>query len=309
MTIPVHTLSGFLGSGKTSLLNHLLRNLPYGQRVAVIVNDFGEVAIDGQLLERGNYQMKELRSGCICCTLAGPLVESLADLAATERPDLILMESTGLAKPSEIARLLAARVIADVVHCGNIVCVVDAAVILRLLPGIPVVQDQLKCANTVILNKVDLTSPDVLTEVRAQTHYFVPPDALVLESRYCEIDPAAIFEERPVYLTAIRSFGEAHVHASPGHRLKSVSFERDQTFSCDDLKAMLEAMQGDVVRGKGIVQTDRGPKLFQLTLSGIAIEDWPRPVETSRLVLIAEASQAEPVAEKAAAVVGSPPPS
>ena len=70
MTIPVHTLSGFLGSGKTSLLNHLLRNLPYGQRVAVIVNDFGEVAIDGQLLERGNYQMKELRSGCICASSA-----------------------------------------------------------------------------------------------------------------------------------------------------------------------------------------------------------------------------------------------
>jgi len=303
VSIPVHLLTGFLGSGKTSLLNHLLRDLPSGQRVAVIVNDFGEIAIDGQLLERGRYQMKELRSGCICCTLAGPLVESLADLAKTERPDLILMESTGLAKPSEVARLIAARVIADLVHCGNIVCVVDAAVLLRLLPGIPIVQDQLKCANTVIVNKVDLASPEVLTEVRSQIQYFVPPGALVLESRYCEIDANGIFEERPVYLTTVRSFGEAHVHGSPGHSLKSVSVECDQIFDYGKLESTLEAIQGQVVRGKGIVQTDRGPKLFQLTLSGLMIDDWPRPVDVSRLVLIAEACQADGASERLARAV------
>ena len=99
----MHVLSGFLGSGKTTLLNRLLAALPAGTRAAVVVNDFGAVAVDGALLDRGSYAVAELASGCVCCTLSVPMQEALAALLDDQQPDTILMETTGLAEPTLFA--------------------------------------------------------------------------------------------------------------------------------------------------------------------------------------------------------------
>ena len=298
LTVPVHILSGFLGSGKTCLLNHLLRNAPDGRRMAVIVNDFGTVAVDGDLLDRGSYAMKELSSGCVCCTLTGPLAESLTELTRAERPDVILIESTGVARPDQIARVLTDRTLADLVHCGNVVCVVDAAAVLMLLPNLTVVQDQVKCANTVLVNKVDLVSAETLAEVRSVLATMTPPECLTATCEYCEVDASLVFDERPVYFTTVRSHGRAHAHASPGHSLKSVSFEMAARFHCEGLIGLLQEMKGGVVRAKGIVDTDRGAKLFQLTQTGMDIVDWEREVEVSRLVFIGEDLEEEAIEGK-----------
>ena len=85
--VPVHVLSGFLGSGKTTLLNRLLAALPANTRPAVVVNDFGAVAVDGALVDRGSYAVAELASGCVCCTLSAPMQEALAALLDDEQPD------------------------------------------------------------------------------------------------------------------------------------------------------------------------------------------------------------------------------
>ena len=97
MSIPVHIISGFLGSGKTTLMNHLLRGQTGDLKLALIVNDFGKIPLDGDLLNREGYSMKELASGCVCCTLRGPLSDTLAAFALEEDPDIILMETTGVA--------------------------------------------------------------------------------------------------------------------------------------------------------------------------------------------------------------------
>lgn len=104
-TVPVHVLSGFLGSGKTTLLNRLLAALPAGTRPAIVVNDFGAVTVDGALVDRGRYAVAELASGCVCCTLSAPLQEALSALLDEERPDTILMETTGLAEPAAFPAL------------------------------------------------------------------------------------------------------------------------------------------------------------------------------------------------------------
>ena len=298
MTVPVHILAGFLGSGKTCLLNHLLRNVPDGRQLAVIVNDFGTVAIDGDLLDRGSYAMKELSSGCVCCTLTGPLAGSLTELIRAEQPDVILIESTGVARPDQIARVLADRTLADLVHCGNVVCVVDAAAVLMLLPNLMVVQDQIKCANTVLINKVDLVSDETLAEVRSALAPLTPPECRIATCEYCEVDVPLVFDERPVYFTTVRSHGRAHAHASPGHSLKSVSFEMAAQFGCDGLAALLDGLRGVVVRAKGIVDTDRGAKLVQMTQTGMEVLDWEREVEVSRLVFIGEDLEEEAIEAK-----------
>ena len=103
-TVPVHVLSGFLGSGKTTLLNRLLAALPAGTRPAIVVNDFGAVAVDGALVDRGRYAVAELASGCVCCTLSAPLQEALSALLDDEQPDTILMETTGPGRTGRVSR-------------------------------------------------------------------------------------------------------------------------------------------------------------------------------------------------------------
>ncbi|HJN19202.1 MAG TPA: GTP-binding protein [Armatimonadota bacterium] len=303
MSIPVHILAGFLGAGKTSLLNHVLRNMPGGQKLALIVNDFGEIPIDGELIDRGSYNMRELSSGCICCTLAGPLTSSLAELAETEQPDLILMETTGVAKTDQIARLLAGGKLADLVHCGNVVCVVDAVVFPKIEANIPVVAEQVKCCNTVLINKADLITAEALDDVRARVEYLAPPEVVIRETQHGETDVDLVLDERPVYFTAVYSRGRPRVEASPGHSFKSASIEMAGRLSCAKLVSLLGEMAGELVRAKGIVDTDEGAKVFQMSQAGTDISDWDRPVETSRLVFIGEAIDEGFLAERLKAIV------
>ena len=166
--VPVHVLSGFLGSGKTTLLNRLLAALPAGTRPAVVVNDFGAVAVDGALVDRGSYAVAELASGCVCCTLSAPMQDALSELLDEEQPDTILMETTGLAEPAAFPALFAAPGLADRVHLGNVVCVVDASTYLRYADHLLVLPRQVEQANTVVMNKIDLTDAATREAVRGR---------------------------------------------------------------------------------------------------------------------------------------------
>ena len=144
------------------------------------------------------------------------------------------------------------------------------------------------CANTVLTNKTGLVARETLDEVRASVGALAPPGALIAACQYGEIDAAIVFGERPVYFTAVTSRGHAHAHSSPGHNLESVSFEMAARFDFDGLSRLLHELEGRMVRAKGIVSTDQGEKLVQSTQTGMAIRDWERPVEVSRLVFSAE---------------------
>ena len=165
--IPVTVITGFLGSGKTTLLNHVLSQ-QHGRKVAVIVNEFGEINIDGQLVVKGdNEELIEFNNGCLCCTVRGDLVETINKLL--ERDDAleaILIETTGLADPAPVASTF---FVGDGIREGTrldaFVTVVDAVNIEKNLEQSHEAQEQLAFADIILVNKSDLVSEEAMTHI------------------------------------------------------------------------------------------------------------------------------------------------
>ena len=285
-TVPVHVLSGFLGSGKTTLLNRLLAALPAGTRPAIVVNDFGAVTVDGALVDRGRYAVAELASGCVCCTLSAPLQEALSALLDDEQPDTILMETTGLAEPAAFPALFAAPELAGDIHLGNVVCVVDASTYLRYADHLLVLPRQVEQANTVIMNKIDLADAATREAVRRRLLATCPPGTLLLAAERCAVDPRVIYDERPFYFA-----GGGH-RAGHDQEFQSLTVEPARRVPLAALRKLLHGLAGGVERAKGLVHTDAGPKLVQLTLAGVEIEDWPEPPADSRITVVGRDLQA-----------------
>lgn len=278
MTVPVHIITGFLGAGKTTLMNRLLKKVPAGLRPAIIVNDFGKIVLDSELIDRGSYTVSELASGCVCCTLSGALSEALVKIVDEQAPDVILIETTGIAQPSQFPPLF--RRLSGHVHLANVVCVVDSVSFLRYEQFLTLLRMQVEQSNTIILNKVADTEEDTLVSLRQRIEYLRPPDAYVIETNQCDADTAVIYNERPVYFT------ENPFAINDEQGFHSWTVENETIYKFAALEECLEGLVGRVERAKGIVQTDIGTKCFQLTLSGYYIEEWQGVDNKSKLIFI-----------------------
>ncbi len=164
--IPVTILTGFLGSGKTTLLNRILRE-NHGKRIAVIENEFGEIGVDQDIVIREKEQIVEMNNGCICCTVRGDLVRILKDLLhRSNRPEYIVIETTGMADPSPVAQtFLTDPDIGDAYALDAIVTLVDAKHIGLHLHESNEAKQQIAFADIIVLNKTDLVSEEELIKV------------------------------------------------------------------------------------------------------------------------------------------------
>ncbi len=171
MTIVI--LGGFLGSGKTSLLNELLAhyaNRGENGKFAILMNEFGDIPVDTLLVNRGGLLMREITGGCICCSLKGRLLEAAAELVRLEEPDLLFIEATGIAVPSEIARTLSegrGSSLPEQVRIRTLLCI-DAAQYRRFSSSLMIFRRQLESAHLVYLTKSDILDPALLESVRAE---------------------------------------------------------------------------------------------------------------------------------------------
>src|SRR6267378_982464 len=166
--IPVTLLTGFLGAGKTTLLNHLLSQ-KHGYKCAIIINEFGAISIDNQLVVGADEEILELNNACLCCRVRGDLVRSLADLLRKQkRFDYVLIETTGLADPNPVIHTFKASELADNFRLDGVVTVVDARNIRKELDDGPEPRAQIAAADTIILNKTDLVSTAELERLEAR---------------------------------------------------------------------------------------------------------------------------------------------
>ena len=160
---PVTVVTGYLGAGKSTLLNRIL-TAPHGKRFAVIVNEFGDVGIDGDLIDTGEEELIELTSGCLCCVVRGDLIRTLRGLLKREgdRLDGILIETTGVANPSPVIQTFTAdQVLSGLARLDAVVTVADAVHIAARLEDSPDAADQIALASVLVLNKVsDAPAPD-----------------------------------------------------------------------------------------------------------------------------------------------------
>lgn len=246
--VPVIVLSGFLGSGKTTLLNHLLREAG-GRRVAVIVNEFGEVGIDGARVA-GSEQFVELDNGCLCCALNEDLKRTLADLRDRGGFEHLVLETTGLADPLPVAWTFSRPGLSDFYRVDAIVTVVDAAHLDRALAEAPEATLQIERADLLVLNKLDLVA-DGGAAARARVEA-MSPRAPVLTATRGQVDWDLLLDAEPARLEAPREQPDHHHRPS----FESVSFETDRMLSADALEDLFYELPRSVYRVKGLVRND-----------------------------------------------------
>lgn len=196
-TAEVVLLSGFLGSGKTTLLKRILSWEDNLSETVVVVNEFGDVGVDGALLKDSGSDVVELTSGCICCTLQIDLKQTLIQIRARFDPRRILIEASGIADPATIASLIQEPDIKPHMDLNKIVTVLDAECWKAREAFGTVFYNQLRFADLILLNKIDLFDRDEIRLFLKEIHEAVP-QSRVIPTLYCRVDPETIWAERSI---------------------------------------------------------------------------------------------------------------
>ena len=297
---PVTVLTGYLGSGKTTLLNRILSE-SHGKKYAVIVNEFGEVGIDNDLIVNADEEIFEMNNGCICCTVRGDLIRILEGLMKrADKFDGIIVETTGLADPAPVAQTF--FVDEDVrarTKLDAIVTVVDAKHMLGEIDTAPEVLEQLAFADLVVINKTDLVSLEELAAVEARIRK-VNPLAAIEHAERCDLpldrvlgrdafNLQHVLEVEPNFLT------EDHFH-DHDEEIGSVSLVSDSPMNekafSTWIRQVTQTFGTDILRMKGIIAFKDDPERFVVQGVHMLLEgDYQRPWKAdeqrqSRLVFI-----------------------
>ena len=201
--IPVTVLTGYLGAGKTTLLNRILTE-PHGKRYAVIVNEFGEIGIDNDLVVGADEEVFEMNNGCICCTVRGDLIRIIEGLMKRRgKFDAIIVETTGLADPAPVAQtFFVDQDVAERARLDAVVTVADAKWLLERLKDAPEAKNQIAFADVVLLNKVDLVTPEDLDAVEARIRS-INPTARIHRTVNCQVPIADVLDQNAFDLDRI----------------------------------------------------------------------------------------------------------
>ena len=296
--VPVTLITGFLGAGKTTLLNHILSN-QQGLRSAVLVNEFGEVGIDHELVVATSDQMVELSNGCICCSINGELQEAVDRVLERPEPiDLIVVETTGLADPLPVALTFMAGDLRDRLRLDSIITVIDAEHFSATALESPIARAQVVYGDILLLNKTDLVDAERLAEVEAGLQA-VKTDARILRASRGDVPlglllSVGLFEsDRLASLQAQEeSHEQKHNHEHHHHHhhtpelegFSSVSLAVDAPFDLRRFQHFLDnQLPESVFRAKGVLWFRESERrhLFHLCGKRFTIDDsdWPEGSE------------------------------
>jgi len=257
-------ITGFLGSGKTTLVNNLLTE-SHGMRIAVIVNDFGAINIDAALIERSSSDSISLENGCVCCTLTNGLLGAVADLVGREAPpDHIILEASGIAEPYAVIQAALSN---PALRLNGIVCIVDAE---RLIEDVessslePIIRRQARASDLIIVNKADVAGPDRIAKVRGWLQHTHPQARLVMTT-YGKV-PAVVVVGVPV-----KSAFEAEAfEGSHSDVFQSITFTSDLPLDDRRLRNLLDNLPPGVLRVKGFIRLASSPGNFSILQSTVS---------------------------------------
>ena len=298
--IPVTVLTGYLGAGKTTLLNRILTE-DHGKKFAVIVNEFGEAGIDGDLVVGADEEVFEMNNGCICCTVRGDLIRILDGLMKRKgKFDAIIVETTGLADPAPVAQtFFVDQDVGDATKLDAVVTVTDAKWLRDRLKDAPEAKNQIAFADVIILNKTDLVTPDELAEVEAAIRA-INPYAKLHKATRCDVPIAELLDRSAFDLDRILDiepeFLEAGHHHHHSDEVRSMSFtipgDVDPAKFMPWINDLSQAQGPNILRSKGILSFKDEPRRFvfqgvHMILDGDLQRDWkPGEKRESRLVFI-----------------------
>ena len=337
--LPVTVITGFLGAGKTTLIRHLIQN-PQGKRLAVVVNEFGDVGVDGEILKSCAIpdcpaeNIMELSNGCICCTVADDFIPTIEALMALEpRPDHILIETSGLALPKPLLKAFDWPDIRSKITVDGVIALADAEAVAdgRFAPNVAAVdaqreaddsldhetplsevfEDQISCADIILLTKTDLAGADGIAKARAVIEAESPRPIPIVEISEGVVDPRVIL--------GLAAAAEDDMDARPSHHdghddhehddFESIVVDIPEITDPADLVARIEAMAKDqnILRVKGYAAVKGKPMRLLVQAVGARVrqqydQPWGTTERCGRLVVIAEHDHVNPDAIRAALV-------
>ena len=300
--VPVTILTGFLGAGKTTLLNRILKE-DHGKRIAVIENEFGEVGVDSEIIEKSDEQILEMNNGCICCTVRGDLIKILGSLKEKRdtgalKFDRVIIETTGMADPGPVAQtFFTDEDIANYYLLDSILTVVDAKHAPKQLDEFREAQEQVGFADRILLSKTDLTQEDenqkLIKRIRTMN-----PRAEVKKVHFGDAPIEEILDIRGFNLNAILELDpEFLADASHEHHdeVESFVFRSDKPFNGDKLEQFLSGMiqvyGPDLLRYKGVLWMKGNARrvVFQgvhMMMGGDMGKPWGKDKKESVMVFI-----------------------
>jgi len=324
--LPVTVITGFLGSGKTTLVRHLMQN-PQGKRLAIIVNEFGDVGVDGDILKScaipncPEENILELANGCICCTVADDFIPTIEALMALDpRPEHILIETSGLALPKPLLKAFDWPDIRSKITVDGVIALADAEAVAagRFAPNVAAVdaqrladdsidhetplsevfEDQISCADIILLTKPDLAGPDGVAKAKAIIAAESPRPLPVVEVAEGVVDPRVIL--------GLEAAAEDDMDARPSHHdghhdhehddFESIVVDLDEIDDAAELTAKIErlANENNILRVKGYAAVKGKPMRLLVQAVGARVRSqfdrpWtPEETRLGRLVVIAE---------------------
>ena len=255
---PVTILGGYLGAGKTTLVNHLLRNAN-GKRLAILVNEFGELPIDADLIEAQDDDIISLSGGCVCCSYGNDLVMAMVDMARMEpRPDHIILEASGVALPGAISASLS---LLDDYTVDGVIVLADAETVRERAADkymSDTVLRQLDEADIVLLNKADIVTPDELTQTKDWLVQ-VSGDVPIVEASHAQVPPAIVLQD-------FERIDEAH-EGQPSHaatHFQTQFIAVDEPVDPAEFASQLIEGEPNLVRAKGFLKTAGGMQTLQI---------------------------------------------
>jgi G3E family GTPase len=297
--IPVTVLTGYLGAGKTTLLNRILTE-QHGHRYAVIVNEFGEIGIDNDLVVGADEEVFEMNNGCICCTVRGDLIRIIEGLMKRRgKFDAIIVETTGLADPAPVAQtFFVDEDVSQRARLDAVVTVADARWLSERLKDAPEAKNQIAFADVILLNKTDLVDEAGLKSVEAQIRA-INPSATIHRTVNCNVPIAEVLDRKAFDLDRIMEvepeFLEEGHHHHHDEEIDSFSFRAGEVNPDKFMPWISDLTQREgpsILRCKGIVAFPKEPRRFvfqgvHMILDGDLSREWrPEEPRESRVVFI-----------------------
>lgn len=247
---PLTVITGPLGSGKTTLLRHIIDTVP--QKIAILMNEFGEIAIDAKIIQGKNVEMADLGGGCVCCSLLGEFEAAVNEIIDTVDPDNIVVETTGVAEPDALVFDIQESL--QTVRLDGVVTVIDADAMVKYPSVGHTTRMQIEAADTILLNKVDLVSESELEAIEKKLHSFNEV-ASILRTQRGQVDTDLLFgiarervEEPP-----------HHVHQP---EFESFSYTSGATYNRQCFEEFANSLGAEVYRAKGFIRFPEGIYLF-----------------------------------------------